>query len=336
MNNKTIVIFLSLFFFLGCAKKEKDEAVLVVNGKKILRSQIEQAAEIMRQSMVRSFPQKALEGFDSELFKGAARQLIANEVLYKEAKKRNIVFNSEMIDSTVSKIKKQFSNKETYEKELASMGETEKSMRKQLEKGALIDSLLKSLSGEADTVSEEECLEFYRKDSSRFKSSPQIRVSQIFFPVDTAQGKELADSVEQLASKICKRAKDGEKFSDLAKKYSKGPAADSGGDMGWFKSGDLRSELETAVISTKNGEICGPVSSDAGYHILVKTDEKSPETLPFDKVKPQIYSMMQMKKKNDFMVSYIDSLIKKSEIKYLDKDLKPSREQSENDKKSGN
>src|SRR5690554_1006539 len=321
MCNKRILMLLVLFFLQGCTNKN-DSVAIVVNGKKILHSQIEEAAEIIHSNMVKSFPQKALEGFDSELLKGAARQLIANEVLYNEAQKRNIGFNPDMIDSTLIKIKQQFGDKESYKKELTSMGETEESMRKHLEKGALIDSLMKVLSDEAASVSDQECLEFYRKDSLKFMSRPEVRVSQIFFPVDTGLGKNHMDSVQQLASKVFEEAKKGEKFIALAKKYSRGPGAEAGGDMGWFKHGDLSPELDKAVSALKTGEISTLLSTDAGYHIFMKTDEKQGAVIPFDNIKQQISSMLQMKKKNDYVVSIIDSLILLSDIKYLDEKYK--------------
>lgn len=320
MINKKVLLLLALFLLNGCSKKE--DVAIIVNGEKILQSHIEEAAEIIHNNMVRAVPQKALEGVDAELLKGSARQLVANEVLYGEAKKRKLDVDSVLIDTTIQKIKQQFADYDAYKKELESMGETEVSMRKHLEKGALIDSMLKIVTNGADTVSEQECLDFYNKDSSRFMSKPEIRVSQIFFKVDTSRGKAVVDSINKIASGVCEKAKKGEDFIALGKKYSNAESVLCG-DLGWFKKGDLRKDLESSVADIKVGEVGDLVSSENGFHILKKTDERASAVMSFEQVRGQIRSMMTMKKQSDHVVNFIDSLISKSKIQYLNEKYRP-------------
>jgi parvulin-like peptidyl-prolyl isomerase len=49
----------------------------------------------------------------------------------------------------------------------------------------------------------------------------------------------------------------------------------SDGDMGWFRKGDLREELEKAVELKKNGEITDVICTDIGFHIIKKTGEEA-------------------------------------------------------------
>jgi len=73
---------------------------------------------------------------------------------------------------------------------------------------------------------------------------------------------------------IRKEILDGRDFADAAKEYSDDPVtAPKGGDLGFFKKGDMVAEFDSAAFSLKIGEISQPVRTRYGYH-LIKVDEK--------------------------------------------------------------
>lgn len=76
---------------------------------------------------------------------------------------------------------------------------------------------------------------------------------------------------KSLAEDIAKRAKGGESFAALAKKYSTCPSKSKGGDLGWFKSGQMVPAFERATMKLPNGRISDPVRTQFGYHIIKKT-----------------------------------------------------------------
>lgn len=66
-----------------------------------------------------------------------------------------------------------------------------------------------------------------------------------------------------------KRIENGEDFGQLAKKYSQDPgSAPAGGELGFFKRGELAPEYEAAALSMKPGEISRPVESQFGFHLI--------------------------------------------------------------------
>lgn len=63
-------------------------------------------------------------------------------------------------------------------------------------------------------------------------------------------------------------------FAGLVKQYSTEPGAgDRGGDLGWFKKGQMVSEFETAVWEAATGTIIGPVETQFGWHLIHKKTE---------------------------------------------------------------
>ncbi|MDO8582271.1 MAG: protein translocase subunit SecD [bacterium] len=71
-----------------------------------------------------------------------------------------------------------------------------------------------------------------------------------------------------------------ENFVELAKKNSTEPGADTrGGDLGWFARGRMVKAFEDAVFPMKKGAISDVIETEFGYHIILKTDERSVPTL---------------------------------------------------------
>ncbi|KAJ1933710.1 peptidyl-prolyl cis-trans isomerase Pin1, partial [Linderina macrospora] len=60
-------------------------------------------------------------------------------------------------------------------------------------------------------------------------------------------------------------------FADLAAKESDCSSARKGGDLGWFERGQMQPAFEKAVLALKPGELSGPVESDSGIHIILRT-----------------------------------------------------------------
>ncbi len=76
------------------------------------------------------------------------------------------------------------------------------------------------------------------------------------------------------AEGIMIRLSKGEDFANLAKRFSKCPSKSKGGNLGWFKKGDMVPEFEKACFEGKTGDIVGPVKTEFGYHIIKINGQK--------------------------------------------------------------
>ena len=70
------------------------------------------------------------------------------------------------------------------------------------------------------------------------------------------------------AEKVIAEIKGGKKFEDVAKTMSKDSSSREGGDLGWFKKGDMVPEFADAVFKMKPGEISAPVQTKFGWHVI--------------------------------------------------------------------
>lgn len=113
-----------------------------------------------------------------------------------------------------------------------------------------------------------------------------IRASHILITPDVTDDmtteEETAAKTEALAlaKSIITKLNNGEDFATLAKEYSDDSgSASSGGDLGYFNTGDMVESFETAAYKLEVGKYTTtPVESDYGYHIILLTDkEEKPE-----------------------------------------------------------
>lgn len=74
---------------------------------------------------------------------------------------------------------------------------------------------------------------------------------------------------EDQAKTIITQLKSGADFAKLAKQYSKDPGAADGGDLGWFKKGDMVPAFAEAAFALQPGQITqAPVHTQYGWHVI--------------------------------------------------------------------
>ena len=125
----------------------------------------------------------------------------------------------------------------------------------------------------------------YRANIEKYEVPAQTRASHILIE------KKDENSLKEAQSLVTK-IKEGAKFEDMAKEFSKDPgSASRGGDLGFFTAGRMVKTFEDATNAlAKPGDISDPVESQFGYHII-RLDERQAKTVKsFDEVRLQLMS----------------------------------------------
>ena len=110
------------------------------------------------------------------------------------------------------------------------------------------------------------------------------------------------------ANDVLKQIRAGASFDDMAKKYSEGPSAAQGGDLGMFKRGTLAKELEDKTFAMKAGEITDVVRTKPGYIILKVTDHQTAGIPTMKEIEPKIMDALYMEKLQPALRAYLTKL----------------------------
>ena len=155
----------------------------------------------------------------------------------------------------------------------------------------------------ANNTSEEKIQDFYAKYLENFKTFQEFNASHILV-------KEEDDALQ-----ILEKLKIESEFSKLAKSYSIGPSKKNGGNLGWFRSGQMVKEFEEAVLKLKKGKITKkPVKTKFGYHIIMLNDIRDSQPKKINDIKQQIVERI----KQNSLSNLEKKLRKNKNIKILD------------------
>jgi len=209
-------------------------------------------------------------------------RIIEEKVIVSEAKRQNITVPEAELEKSVTEamddVKKRLGSEAAYRSELAREGITEEDLRKRyrddVSRQMMAQALLRKQIGKVE-VTPNEAVAYYAAHTSEFPKRPAaMRVSVIQIPVEADSLAKRA--VRQRAVDAQARLKKGEPFSRLAQELSEDQAtAGSGGDLGWFKRGQLDSTFELAAFKVPVGQVSGVVETAFGYH-LIKVEEADP------------------------------------------------------------
>ena len=157
------------------------------------------------------------------------------------------------------------------------------------------------------------------KKRNEIKVSPndlrEIRASHILIRHQKGKEKEVKTRIKN----IYKRAKSGEDFSKLAKKYSEDPgSAKKDGDLGYFTTGAMVAQFEEAAFKLKLGEISQPVKTDFGYHIIKLLNTR----LRKIKGEKDVEKAILLDKQQKYFSNWMYSIKKDTKIEMLDPSLR--------------
>lgn len=117
-----------------------------------------------------------------------------------------------------------------------------------------------------------------------------IRTAHIMVKLPKDAKQTDIDAAKVKIDEVYNKLKGGEKFDDLAAKYSDDKAsAKKGGELPWFGTGRMVPEFETAAFALKaDGDYSAPVLTQYGWHIIKRIEKKG---IPaFDDVKTEFKS----------------------------------------------
>ena len=165
-------------------------------------------------------------------------------------------------------------------------------------KSLLVEQFMKSEFSKIK-ISKEEVENYYNAHLYEFQQDKKLKARHILVE-DLKKALDITKELEASKNKEIS-------FVELASKYSIDGSREKGGDIGWFKKGDMIDEFWDASLALKPQEFTKePVKSMFGYHIIFLDEIQEPLTIKLE----QVYSNIENQIRMERFQSIIDERIK--------------------------
>lgn len=307
----TVAMFLCVTAQAGVA----DRIVAVVNDEVITLSELNNAFEPYQERFTANYQGRDREKALGETRAALLNRMIDNLLMEQESRKTGITVRSEEVTDAINDMQKQRKvSPDEFQKALQQEGMTldayRKDIRDQLVRLKLIRRDIKS----KVAVTDEEIGEYYRKHREDYEGKEAVRIKQILLLLPKEENPAAKEKLRADADAIHKRLLNGEPFEMLSAKFSQGPAAAEGGDIGYIERGMIHSEVEDAAFTLPLNQISGVIESPVGFHIIQVVDRRGAGLKAIENVREEIREKIDREKMEKKFGEWLAELRKKSHI----------------------
>lgn len=123
------------------------------------------------------------------------------------------------------------------------------------------------------------------------------------------------------AEEVLREIREGLPFEEAAMKYSKSPEGRSGGELGFFKLGEMPKVFDEVCFQAPVGVVDRVVASDYGFHLFKVVAKRPPARRSRKRTRERIEEQLLEHKQREFHAVYVRNLFKKTKIEIREKRL---------------
>jgi len=348
----SILIGMSLIPALAAGQTVVEEIIARVNGQIVTRSELVRSKEQLKDEVKQQDPANADQLY-AEREKDVLRDLIDQQLLLEKGKDLGITGDTELI-KRLDQMRKdmKLDTMEDLEKAATAQGIPYEDFKQNMRNQIITQKVIGEEVGSHLNITKDEEQQFYDEHKNELEQPESIKLSEILIapqkpsaatsvkPAEGAgsdgtgedakaqqasneaakQSEEQAAlaAAETKANDILKQIRAGASFEDTAKKYSEGPSAAQGGDLGVFKRGTLAKELEDRTFAMKVGDVTDVIRTKQGYVILKVTAHQMPGIPPLKDVEARVQDALYYQKLQPALRAYLTKLREDAYIKVAD------------------
>jgi peptidyl-prolyl cis-trans isomerase SurA len=312
-----LALILGLMFVGPARARMVERIVAVVNNEVVLLSELNERlqsfAPQLQQIADPALRQQRLEELRQQMLK----MMIDEELIKYEARELKITVSDKDLELAIADVMRK--NNLTREqldgalrqegKDIASYKET--ILRPQLLRLRVLNVRVRS----RINVGEEEILAQYQKNMRALGVETKVRARHIFVAIPQDAGPAQIDERKRYALSLLAKIKGGEKFEEVARKFSQDSVTrGDGGDLGFFSRGTLPPSVEEVVFNMKAGEIRGPLLGERGFHLIQLVDRQESSARKLDEVKDELREQLYMQKMEKATQAWLQEVRKRSHI----------------------
>ena len=253
-----------------------------------------------------------------ELRRAVLNTSINEKIAQQEIARLEIKVTAKDIEESIEQVKRE--NNFTHEEliqglkaEGITLEEYKERIKEEIQRYRLVNYEVKS----KIVVTEEDVRRYYENHIDGYRAVHEVRLARIFLRVGNPDDAEEIARVRHLGSEILQGLRQGRDFFEMAKKYSQGPTASEGGDLGWVALNNLETRLRNTISKLSPGAYTDLNPAPSGFQIIKVLEEKEGGVKPFEEVRDAIRSKLYKEKVEKKYSAWIEELREKSFIKVI-------------------
>ncbi len=314
-----------------CAGQVVEEIIARVNNEIITLSEFERSKDQLRDDVKQQDPANADTAYATRE-KDVLRDLIDQQLLLEKGKDLGITGDTDLI-KRLDQMRKdmKLESMEDLEKAATAQGISYEDFKQNMRNQIITQKVIGEEVGSHLSISKEDEQKFYDDHKSELEQPESIRLMEILIapksaapatqnaagspppdgaktPADPQPDQAALDAADAKANDLLKQIRAGASFEDVAKKYSNGPSAAQGGDLGVFKRGTLAKELEDKTFAMKAGEVTDVIRTKQGYVILKVASHQMAGIPQLKEVEPKIQDALYYQELQPALRTYLTKL----------------------------
>ena len=255
-----------------------DHVVAVVGNVPILSSQVEERIFANQQAgrVVPTNPD-SLEAMRRQVIS----DLVDEEVLVQSAERDTTIHVTDQdvadaVDQQIRQIRSSFTSELQFKDELKKAGFISPEeyrrwltdqQRRTLLQNHLIEGLFSSEKLKPITPTDRELRDYFNSAPTKETRKAAVAFKQVVIaPRASPSAREAARNT---ADSIAKALRAGADFATTARRFSEDPGSkEQGGDLGWFRRGQMVRAFDDAAFRLKPGVISDPIETPFGFHVI--------------------------------------------------------------------
>ena len=106
------------------------------------------------------------------------------------------------------------------------------------------------------------------------------------------------------ANDLIVKLNDGADFAELAREFSIGPSAPTGGDLGWFSASQMVKPFADALTALEDGAYTNsPVQTQFGWHVILREESRVTEPPTLESMRENIEQSIEQTKFQEYIQS---------------------------------
>ncbi|HON58706.1 MAG TPA: peptidylprolyl isomerase [Smithella sp.] len=296
-----------------------DRIIAVVNDDIITLYEFNTAFEPYLKNIESTYPGKDKEQFIRQTREAFLQRMVDNILIEQEAKRTGIsatVKDEDVMNVLQDMLDRQKISMQDFLKKIAREGGSLESVKKDIRSQLIRMRILRREVKDKVIVTEDEIGAYYNKHRSEYEGKESVRIKQLMLPFPANADNNTKEKIKHEAEMLRERVIKGEPFDLLVAKYSKGPAVDQGGDVGFIEKGVIIPEVEAVAFSLPLDKLSPVIVSDMGVHIIQVIDKRGAGLKPIAEVREEIRSKIEEEKLENKFEEWIASVRSKSHIEF--------------------